>query len=62
LQSIISNCYASAKEFLVESKKGDLVNCHTILLEWSIYVIDAAQIKFDLFLMIILETFGALRN
>ena len=26
LQSIISNCYASAKEFLVESKKGDLVN------------------------------------
>lgn len=26
LQSVISNCYASAKEFLVESKKGDLVN------------------------------------
>ena len=26
LQSLISNCYATAKEFLIESKKGELVN------------------------------------
>jgi hypothetical protein len=26
MQSIIANCYASAKEFLAESKKGDRVN------------------------------------
>ena len=26
MQSIVSNCYATAKEFLVASKKGELVN------------------------------------